>query len=104
MFSDQRTWGFQHRFWAVRLDASGDITGLETGGRFSGGLARRQNSAPTCRPPLAYDGLLYVCRDNGVLSVYESRTGELVYRERIKAGTRLHGFDGGRRRSYLRHR
>jgi outer membrane protein assembly factor BamB len=71
--------------WAVRLDASGDITGSEPG--VDSPVAWHEvKFGAYMQTPLAYDGLLYVCRDNGVLSVYEARTGELVYRERIKAG------------------
>jgi outer membrane protein assembly factor BamB len=33
--------------------------------------------------PLIYDGLLYVCADNGILSVYDAKTGEQVYRQRV---------------------
>jgi outer membrane protein assembly factor BamB len=33
--------------------------------------------------PLVYDGLLYVCSDNGILSVFEAKSGERVYQHRI---------------------
>lgn len=33
--------------------------------------------------PLAYQGLLYVCTDNGILTVYDIKTGERVYQHRI---------------------
>ena len=36
--------------------------------------------------PIVYDGLLYNCRDNGVLGVYERRTGRRHYQQRIGSG------------------
>ena len=36
--------------------------------------------------PLVIDGLLYVCRDNGILTVYEAATGRQVYRQRLGSG------------------
>lgn len=37
--------------------------------------------------PIVYRGLLYCCRDNGVLSCYDAITGENKYRERLVSGT-----------------
>ena len=36
--------------------------------------------------PLVYGGLLYNCRDNGVLSVYDAKTGERKYQQRLAEG------------------
>ena len=36
--------------------------------------------------PLVYGDLLYVCRDNGVLSVYDARTGQRHYQARLADG------------------
>jgi outer membrane protein assembly factor BamB len=36
--------------------------------------------------PLAYQGLLYVCRDNGVLSVFDAKTGHRHYQSRLGDG------------------
>jgi outer membrane protein assembly factor BamB len=33
--------------------------------------------------PLAYDGLLYVLNNNGVFDVFDLRTGDEIYRQRI---------------------
>ncbi len=71
--------------WAVRLDASGDLTGSGPGNDSAVAWSDVKYGA-YMQTPLVYDGLLYVCRDNGVLSVYEARNGKLVYRERIRAG------------------
>jgi len=37
--------------------------------------------------PLVLEGLVYACSDGGVLGVYDARTGERVYRERLGDGT-----------------
>lgn len=37
--------------------------------------------------PIVHDGLLYCCRDNGVLTCYDAKTGEQKYRERLESGT-----------------
>lgn len=37
--------------------------------------------------PLVYDTLLYCCKDNGVLTAFDSGTGEQIYRERVGDGT-----------------
>src|SRR5262249_4002640 len=36
--------------------------------------------------PLVYGDYLYACKDNGALSCYMARTGELLYRERLGSG------------------
>jgi outer membrane protein assembly factor BamB len=39
--------------------------------------------SPYTPTPIAYQGLLYVIQDNGVLSTYDLKTGERVYQRRI---------------------
>ncbi len=74
---------------------SGDLV-IVTGGWPSGGrpifgiraatgelvwqLERGSSYTPT---PLVYQGILYVCIDNGVLSAYEAATGRRLYQTRI---------------------
>ena len=36
--------------------------------------------------PLVYGDILYICRDNGVLSVYEAETGRRLYQQRLADG------------------
>jgi outer membrane protein assembly factor BamB len=36
--------------------------------------------------PLLYDGILYVCTDNGILSAYDPKTGQRFYQNRIGPG------------------
>jgi outer membrane protein assembly factor BamB len=37
--------------------------------------------------PLVYQGLVYIVKYNGVLNVYDARTGEKKYQERFAGGT-----------------
>jgi outer membrane protein assembly factor BamB len=76
---------------------SGDLV-IVTGGWPSGGrpiiairaatgetvwqLERGSSYTPT---PLVYQGILYVCIDNGVLSAYDAATGKRLYQTRIAA-------------------
>ena len=43
-------------------------------------LERGSSYTPT---PLVYDGVLYVCVDNGVLGAYDAATGKRIYQQRI---------------------
>ena len=36
--------------------------------------------------PIVYGDYLYACRDNGLLTCYERRTGKQIYRERLGQG------------------
>ena len=36
--------------------------------------------------PLYYDGILYTCSNNGVLTAYDAKTGERIYRARVGGG------------------
>lgn len=73
--------------FAIKESATGDIT-----------LAPNQTSndhiawssardGAYMMSPVLYDGLLYVSKNNGVFSVFDARTGEKVYQERLGDGT-----------------
>jgi outer membrane protein assembly factor BamB len=47
---------------------------------------RHENGSPYTPTPVIYDGLLYVVRDNGVLSTYDAQTGQRIYEHRIAPG------------------
>ena len=69
--------------FAVRPGATGDITPSGTG-TTSAGLAWSKTGRGSYMPtPLAYNGLLYVLANNGVLDAYRIDTGEEVYRQRL---------------------
>jgi outer membrane protein assembly factor BamB len=75
--------------------AAGDLAivtgGWPTGGRpifairaETGEIAwQTGRGSPYTPTPVVYDGVLYVCVDNGVLSAYDVRTGERLYQQRL---------------------
>jgi outer membrane protein assembly factor BamB len=58
-------------------DAKGDITESK-----AGHLWRRGENTPDVPSPLIKDGLVYLCRENGVLICLDAKTGEELYQER----------------------
>jgi outer membrane protein assembly factor BamB len=69
--------------FAVRQDARGDLT-LPKGETSSTGIAWSYTGRGSYMPtPLAYDGILYVLANNGVLDTYEIETGKEIYRQRL---------------------
>jgi outer membrane protein assembly factor BamB len=69
-------------FYAVRYGAAGEIA-LPAGTESNESIAWRNRSNPHIVTPIVYGGFLYACTDNGVLTAYDAKTGEQVYRERI---------------------
>ena len=66
--------------YAIRLGGSGELTAKS--------LAwSTERGSPYTGTPLLYDGLLYVCTDNGILSAYDATTGGRVYQQRVGAGS-----------------
>jgi outer membrane protein assembly factor BamB len=78
--------GSDSPIYAVRLDAKGDISlqGDRTSNEFIAWSVPRGGAY--MQTPLVYGPYLYNCRDNGVLSVYEARTGERQYQVRLGGG------------------
>jgi outer membrane protein assembly factor BamB len=68
--------------YAIRTDASGDITENHKGIAWT--VDRAGNYMET---PLLDSGLGYFCFDNGILSVYQLATGEKLYQQRLGGGT-----------------
>ena len=69
--------------YAFRPGASGDIS-LKSGEEKNSFLAwSSSKGSPYTPTPIVYGDLLYVVADNGVLSTYEAKTGELVYQQRL---------------------
>jgi outer membrane protein assembly factor BamB len=71
---------------AIRLDATGDITASEMGATNAGiawSHARKGNYMQT---PILVGDLLYGCNDNGVLTCFDAKTGEIQFEERLRAG------------------
>jgi outer membrane protein assembly factor BamB len=75
--------GYRGRpLFAIRAGATGDVS-VPADAKSGASLAwRTEPGGPYTTTPLAYRDLVYAVRDEGVLSVYELKTGALVYRER----------------------
>ncbi len=72
--------------YAIKPSASGDIS-LKDGETSNNHIAWSYlRDGGYMQTPLAYQGLLYVCRDNGVLSVFDAKTGQRHYQSRIADG------------------
>ncbi len=72
--------------YAVRLDATGDISlkGEESSNQSVAWSAPRDGSYMAT--PVVYGDYLYNCRWNGVLGCYEARSGSRAYQERLGGG------------------
>ena len=73
--------------FAIKPDASGDITPKGTATTSDGLAWYEPHNGAYMQTPLVYAGLLYSCSDRGVLKVFDARTGELRYSQRLGAGT-----------------
>jgi outer membrane protein assembly factor BamB len=72
--------------FAIKPTATGDIS-LAADARANDHIAWSQNrEGAYMQTPLVYGDYLYVCRDNGVLSVYDAKTGERKYQQRLADG------------------
>lgn len=80
--------------YAIRLGtASGDITPAE-GKSANDAVAWSIKQGGTYMPtPIVYGDHLYTCANNGILTVYDAKTGAQVYRERIAGNTTV-AFSG----------
>ena len=68
---------------AIRWNAAGDIS-LKEKETMNQGIAWSKMSGGSYQPsPLVYGDLLYVCSNNGVLTTYNTQTGDRVYQQRI---------------------
>jgi outer membrane protein assembly factor BamB len=61
----------------LRTDATGNITDAT-----AGHVWRMDDNTPDVPSPLIHDGLVYLCRENGVLLCLDAKTGERLYMER----------------------
>ena len=75
--------GYRGRpLFAIKTGAQGDVSVPEDAKAGPFLAWRTEPGGPYTTTPLAYRDLLYAVRDEGVLGVYEVKTGALVYRER----------------------
>lgn len=78
--------GAKRPLCAVRAGARGDIT-LKGGATSSEYIAWYEpREGIYMQTPIVYRGLLYACRNNGVLSCYDVGTGKRLYRARLGSG------------------
>jgi outer membrane protein assembly factor BamB len=61
----------------LRVDAKGNITDAK-----DGHVWRMDDNTPDVPSPLVHNGLVYLCRENGVLLCLDAKTGERLYMER----------------------
>jgi outer membrane protein assembly factor BamB len=74
--------GLSRPIFAIRTDASGDLTDNRSA------IAWTQERAGNyMQTPLLAGGLGYFCNDNGVLTVYQMTTGEKLYQQRLGGGS-----------------
>jgi outer membrane protein assembly factor BamB len=72
--------------FAVRTNATGDITLPQNTNTNSHVVWSQQREGAYMQTPLVYGDQLYVCRDNGVLTVFEADTGKRLYQQRLADG------------------
>jgi outer membrane protein assembly factor BamB len=71
--------------YAVRPTASGDIS-MAKDKTSSDAIAWSNTSGTYIPTPLYYDGILYTCGNDGVVTAYDAKTGERIYRARVGGG------------------
>jgi outer membrane protein assembly factor BamB len=69
--------------FAVRNDARGDITLPETDSSNEGVAWTSPKGGAYMQTPILLDGRLYVCNDNGNLTVFDAASGDEVYKARL---------------------
>jgi outer membrane protein assembly factor BamB len=69
-------------FYAIRGGTRGEIS-LPAGAETNDRIAWHNRAVPHVLTPIVYRDFLYVSTDNGVLTQYNAKTGEMTYRERI---------------------
>lgn len=71
---------------AVRPGASGDLTPANEQQLDESLMWYKRRDGIYMQTPIVYGNYLYACRNNGVLSCYEARTGERLYQKRLGSG------------------
>ena len=71
--------------YAVKPTAAGEIT-LTKEKNTNESIAWSNDQGTYIPSPIFYEGILYTCGNNGILSAYDAKTGERIYRSRIGGG------------------
>ncbi|MCP4251750.1 MAG: PQQ-binding-like beta-propeller repeat protein [bacterium] len=74
--------GGRSPIYAIKTSASGDVT-LPDDADGNEHIAWVKRAGSYMQTPLVYRGLLYACRDNGLLSCLDAKTGDKHYRARL---------------------
>ena len=81
--------------YVVRAGSSGDISlpaGKESSDAIVWSNSREGTHIPT---PILYGGYFFTCNNNGIVNVYDSKTGQRVGRGRVGEGRVLRFADRG---------
>jgi outer membrane protein assembly factor BamB len=71
--------------YAIKPNASGDIA-LPKEQTANDAIAWSNGEGTYIPTPIFYDGILYTCGNNGVVTAYDGATGERLYRARVGGG------------------
>jgi outer membrane protein assembly factor BamB len=71
--------------YAVKPTATGEIS-VSKEKATSDAIAWSNDQGTYIPTPIFYEGMLYTCGNNGVLSAYDAKTGERIYRARVGGG------------------
>jgi outer membrane protein assembly factor BamB len=71
--------------YAIKPNASGDIA-LPKDQTTHEAIAWSNSEGTYIPTPIFYDGILYTCGNNGVVTAYDGATGERIYRARVGGG------------------
>ncbi len=78
--------GYRGRpIFAIKTGAKGDVSEPENAKSGAWLAWRSEAGGPYTTTPLAYQGVLYAVRDEGILGTYDLKTGAGLYRERTSA-------------------
>ena len=78
--------GSDRPLYAVRPGANGDITPPNDQALDESLAWYKRRDGVYMQTPIVYGEYLYACRNNGVLSCYEARSGERLYQKRLGSG------------------
>jgi outer membrane protein assembly factor BamB len=73
--------------YAVRETATGDITLAADAIKSEQVIWTANKDGAYMISPVLYNGLLYVSKNNGVVGVFDAKTGERLYQQRLGTGT-----------------
>lgn len=79
---------------AIRPDARGDITLPDNTLESESVAWSTKRGGPYMPSPIVYGDYLYCCANSGVLTCYEAKTGEVVYKKRMRADGGALSFTG----------